>query len=263
MLIAVTIPQMVLVRERAGVRGVARSPGIAFPLEEAILKAVARYGIPTRGVFSCDLGSHVGVVQTSERGFRVLAIDRGNYRLLPNFFGDPFAFADLFPPDWGATGTLEDILWTERHGPEPRTLDSTRDVLKAGDGPLILGAAQALLDGCRVWLADEPPGTVRAIWQLLPTRARAELCAAEFAHDNVLNFHLAAGPGAPPDALSAERCRDYPTGRYELGVQAAVEGNDARELRWLFERRTSTETLKLALGIVAFAFLAALVLRFV
>ena len=83
-----------------------------------------------------------------------------------------------------------------------------------------------------------------------------------------------ASPGSGPDASGPspldptkvhdeERVRDYPPGRYEHGVQAATEAGDQKWLDELFARRTSDETLRLGLYIIAFALAVAAVFKFV
>jgi hypothetical protein len=55
--------------------------------------------------------------------------------------------------------------------------------------------------------------------------------------------------------LGEEQVRDYPEGRYEYNLQHAAEMGDQAELDRLFARRSSRETLRLALVIFALVFL--------
>jgi hypothetical protein len=63
--------------------------------------------------------------------------------------------------------------------------------------------------------------------------------------------------------LTEEALRDYPPGSYELNLQIAVESSDRSSLRRLLARRSSDETLRLGLYMVAFAMLVAILFRFV
>ena len=63
----------------------------------------------------------------------------------------------------------------------------------------------------------------------------------------------------PAGHLTADQCRDYPEGRYELALQIAVEAGDQVELDRLFARRTSAETLRLALYMLGAAVAMAVV----
>ena len=234
----------------------ARSAGVPFAVEEAARTVAAKSGEPTTdAVFAVPLAGGVAVVQVSRAGFRFLVLGRPLYEAL----ADPFAVADRFPPGWAARGELPELEWPDE-GLPPRTAADLQAVLKAGDGPLLLGATQALLDGGRVRLDD--PATVPAVWALLPDRTRAELWPATFAADDELRFHLSAGPPVTaPGVLSADQCRDYPAGRYELALQIAVEAGDEPELARLLARRSSRDTLKLAATMVGLAVGGAVVLK--
>jgi uncharacterized membrane protein YdbT with pleckstrin-like domain len=49
-----------------------------------------------------------------------------------------------------------------------------------------------------------------------------------------------------------DQAADYPAGSYELALQVAAETNDQAELDRVFNRRTSKETLRLAVHILVF-----------
>jgi hypothetical protein len=205
-------------------------------------------------VFRADLAGRPAVAQGSEAGFRFLLMSRPLADL-----GDPFAVADRFPPDWQAVGELPPLEWPDEP-PPPRTVGELQAVLKAGDGPMLLGATQALIDGSRVRL--DRPADVRAVWALLPHRTRAELRPATFAPDDSLGFHLSAGPPVKAAGLlNADQCRDYPEGRYELALQVAVEAGDQGELDRLLARRSSRDTLSLAATMVGLALAGGVVFK--
>lgn len=268
------IGSAVVLADARGVRVTAASPD--FDTAEAERIAVL-YGRPPPGTacplahFACPFGrSQVAVVRVEDRpggylGFRFLVLHRELYRHL----GDPFAVSDRFPVDWFATGRLPEREWPAQPLPE-RTVAQLDAVLRHGDGPLLLGGAQALVDGNRVLLQRDQPAEdlIRSLWQLLPDRTRAERWPATFAFSDELGFHLAAMPaGVPPVArpepLTEEAVKDYPAGSYELNLQIAVESGDAAGLRRLLARRTPEETLRLGLYLLAFLLLVAVVTRFV
>ena len=274
--IDLTISQAVVVSDPSGPTLVAKSDAFPFEREEAVLAVFRRYGTRPPGVavpaamFATPLGrGHVAVVQVADQpgsnlGFRFLILTRRLYEAI----GDPFAVADRFSPNWSARGSLPTLDWP----PEPlprRTVEQVARILKDGDGPLLLGAAQGLLDGVRVVLARSTPddAPLRALWQLLPTRTRVELWPATFAFTLDLGFHVAVMPYPPAPLplgyVSEEQAKDYPQGRYELALQTAAEHGDQGEIDRLFARRSSQDTLRLALLILAGAMIAVVVSKLV
>jgi hypothetical protein len=239
--------------ERIAILFGSRPPGVACPLAH----------------FACPFGARqVAVVRVEDRpgsgdvlGFRFLILSRELYRHL----GDPFAISERYPATWDS---YPELAWPPRSLPA-RTLAQLDAVLKSGDGPLLLGATQALVDGNRVVLVraapDEP--LVRGLWMLLPDRTRRDLWPATFAFSNELGFHLAMMPAIPDShgdqPLTEEALRDYPPSSYELNLQIAVESGDEAGLRSLLARRTADETIRLALYMIAFALLVALLFRFI
>jgi hypothetical protein len=171
--------------------------------------------------------------------------------------------------NWNATGTLLELAWPMEVLPE-RTIEQLDAILRNGDGPLLLGATQAIVDGNRVLLQRESPSEqlVRDLWQLLPERTRAERWPASFAFSDELGFHIAALPTLPsavnePRPLVEEAVRDYPQSNYELNLQIAIESGDREALRRLLTRRTIDDSIRLVLYIIGFALLLAIVFRFV
>lgn len=252
-------------RDADEVQIVAKSNGFPFAHEELALQTAAKFGNVPAAVFALPFGaSYVAVVQVADRAFRFLILDRSLYEAL----GDPFAIADRFPPNWTVRGELDALEWP----PEPlspRTVEDVQSTLKTGDSPLLLGMTQALIDGSRVLLIrPEPdPELLRELWKLLPDRTRCDLWPATFANSVELGFHVAivreAAAKWPIGYLTEEQARDYPEGRYELALQIAAEDGDQAALNKLFARRSSRDTLRLAIYMVAFAFLAAAILKFV
>lgn len=273
MALDLSVAQALVVAGPGGPTVVAKSDDFPAAWEDAALTAAVRFGRRPPGVscraavFAVPVGkTHAAVVQVADRtgsdavdpplAFRFLVTGRKLYEAL----GDPFAIADRFPPDWTATGTLPALAWP----PEPlpkRTVELVQGVLKTGDGPLLLGAAQALTDGGRVMLVSKEPAgdAIRGLWQLLPDRTRAELWPATFAFSPELGFHALALPEPPASwptgYLTADQARDYPEGRYELALQIAAEAGNQAELDRLFARRSSADTLRLALYLLGAAVL--------
>lgn len=267
------IQQAVALRDARGARVVAHTDDFDTPEAERV---AVLFGERPDGVacplahFACPFGKkHVAVVRAEDRpggalGFRFLVLARELYKYL----GDPFAVGERYPPDWNATGRLTDLAWPMEVLPE-RTVEQLDIILKSGDGPLLLGSAQALVDGNRVLLTRGEPGSfVRDLWQLLPDRTRCDLWPATFAYSDELGFHAATGPTLPTprhgvQVLMEEAIRDYPQSSYELNLQLAIESGDHAALRKLLARRTADDTIRLGLYILAFALFAAAVVKFV
>jgi hypothetical protein len=203
---------------------------------------------------------HVAVVSVCARRFRFLVLTQALYSAIP----DPFAIADRFPPRW--EGPLESLEWP----PEPlprRTVAQLDGIFKHGDGPFLLGACQTLVDSGRIALQrDQPaPGLCRDLWNLLPDSTRRATWSATFAYSAALDFSLVVLPSVPegglPGYLSEDQARDYPESRYERELQSAVEAGNQRTVDTLFGRRTSVETLRLALWMVLGASVLAVAAR--
>jgi hypothetical protein len=274
--------QAYLIADNRGVRVTAASPG--FDTSEGERIAVL-FGQRPAGVacplahFACPFGKrHVSVVRVADLpgggerlGFHFLVLDRQLYRHL----GDPFAIADRFPSDWSRSGALPTLSWPAQPLPE-RTLEQLDAILRQGDGPLLLAATQALVDGNRVVVTRSAPDEflVRALWALLPERSRVDLWPATFAFSDELRFHFWVTPLHPHsaetathrdrggyDLLEEEAVRNYPAGSYELNLQIAVESGDRVALRQLLNRRTPDETLRLAFYLLLCTLVAALISR--
>lgn len=200
---------------------------------------------------------YVAVVQVagppaySSLRFRFLILNKELFNLL----SDPFAIAEKFPPNWDMRGSLPELDWP----PEPlpkRTIAQLDHILKHGDGPFLLGASQTLVDGGKILLQRDAPDNklLRDLWNLLPDSTRRNLWPATYAFSNALGFDAVVMPAVPerglPGYLTEDQTRDYPESRYERDLQAAVESNDQRMLDRLLARRSSTETLWLAVIIL-------------
>ncbi len=183
--------------------------------------------------------------------FRMLVMGRELYGHL----GDPFAIADRFPPNWEARGSLLDLDWPPQPLPK-RTIAELDSVLKHGDGPFLLGASQTLVDSGKIVLQRDAPENklIRDVWALLPGSTCRDLWPATFAFSNELGFDIVAMPSVPekgiPGYLNEEQTRDYPDSRYERNLQIAIESGDQRSLDRLLSRRSSSETLRLAIIIL-------------
>jgi hypothetical protein len=267
------VQQAVVVGDSRGVRVVAQTDDFDTPEAEriAVLFGARPAGVACPvAVFACPFGKkHVAVVQVADQpgerlGFRFLVLSRDLYQYL----GDPFAIADRYPPNWSANGHLSDLAWPMETLPE-RTLEQLDAILKTGDGPLLLGSTQALVDGNRVLLKRDEPAErfIRDLWQLLPDRTRCDLWPATFAFSDELGFHAAVGPTLPTkrhglQVLPEEAIRDYPQSSYELNLQIAIESGNRDALRKLLARRTADDTIRIGLYILAFALVVAAVLKF-
>jgi len=240
-----------------------RSPGFAeewLPEAERLCRG---FGARLEGVacpaaaFAYPFGpEHVAVVQVADLaepvgslGFRFLILPR---QLYSNFIADPFRVSDEFPPAWVPRAELPELFWPDEP-PARRTIAQLQHVLQTGGSPTLLGGVQGLIDGGRLVFERPAPATqlVRDLWQLLPYSSQAELWPASFAFGNDLGFDLLVVPkkdGLPLDRyITEERATDYPQGRYELNLQIAIEAGQQHDLDHLLARRSSRQTLRLAL----------------
>jgi len=268
--IDLAIPQALLVSDSSGVRVVGRSDDFPTAWETAAAQLVEGFGPRPEGVAVQSALAvlpfdkrHTAIVQFADipgrLGFRLMVLNRKLYDAI----SDPFAVSEAFPPNWASRDTLPQIGWS----PDPiphRTVAEVAEILHH-DGPLLLGATQALLDGMRIVLQRPAPDDVvlRRVWRLLPFSVRDELAVATFSFGLDPRFHLSVSPN-PPTALPAgtlseENCRDVPEGRYELALQIAAETGNQTALERLFARRSSAATLKIALILLGIAVLAAVV----
>ena len=76
-----------------------------------------------------------------------------------------------------------------------------------------------------------------------------------------MGFDLFVAPRAEPPCVSDEQAGDYPQGRYELGLQIAVESGDEAELARLLSRRSSRQAMRLMFRILLAALVIGLVIR--
>jgi hypothetical protein len=210
---------------------------------------------------------HVAIVQVADQGqddagrpgalaFRLLFLKVQDYT---NLGGDPFLIADRFPPPWHQRGELPVLTWPSEPLPRRTVAEVQRVLQPPEESPLLLGAAQALVDGGKLVL-ERPgpaPALVRGLWSLLPYSTRCRIWPASFVFSNALGFDVAVVPQAVPEEfpnyLTEQQAGDYPEGHYELNLQIAAEAGDQRELDLLFARRSQQDTWKLGWWLLGMA----------
>lgn len=259
----------------------ARSSGFREEWCPAAEQLFADFGEPPSGVvfpecvFAYPLvKSYVAVVQIAAPAhaplmFRVLVVP---WEVYARCIGDPFQVAERFPlrwhsPDSDALGELPVLAWPHEF-PAARTVADVQRVLQRPDGPLLLGAVQALVDGSRIVFVRSAADSalLQSLWALLPMSLRGELWPCSFAFENALAFHAVIAPATAATEfegyLTEEQAENYPQGRYELNLQIATEAADQHELDMLFARRSSRQTLRLGLLLLVAA-LALLLITYV
>src|SRR5262245_22839080 len=262
------IPRTIAQALFADGRFVARSDDFDEAWQTEAERITEAFGVPAGvsapdSLFAIPFGRRqVTVVSASGRRFRFLVLPRKLYDVIP----DPFAIAERFPPQWENARTLPTLEWPEEHLPR-RTIEQLDAIFKHGDGPFLLGACQALVDSGRIALQRPEPDTkvCRDLWNLLPDSTRRHTWPATFAYSTALGFGLVALPAMPEAGtqgyMTEDQARDYPESRYERELQVAVEHNDQRTVDRLFARRSSAETLRLAIWIVVAAVVLSIISR--
>jgi hypothetical protein len=261
-----TIEQALAERTPTGAEVVARSPGFVAEWEPEFLRLCIAFGQPPAGeylptcMFARPLArGRVAVVQTAAEGqppvlrFHCLALSAELYAAI----GDPFLIAGQFPPPWGERVVLPTLAWLDEV--TTRSVGQVQRVLQEEDGPTLLGAAQAVVDGGRV-VFERPfpaPDLLRRLWMLLPDTTRAEAWPATYTFGPELDVHAVVVAKADPAAFSGylteAHAAEYPQGRYELNLQIAAEAGDQGAVDRLFSRRSSQQTLRLALILLVVA----------
>lgn len=185
-------------------------------------------------------------------GFHFLILPEHDY---DGWGADPFAILQTVPPAWEQRQPLAEC-WTPPL-PVRRTVAEVCAVLKREDGPVFLGATQAILDGGRIaWKRQQPDNSLlQNLWMLLPYSTRRELAVASFSFNPTLDLHAVIVPAEVASRLDARyiseaQAEHYPEGQYELGLQIAAESGDQRALDGLFARRSRRETMRLGLWLL-------------
>ncbi|HEV3444811.1 MAG TPA: hypothetical protein VG099_09220 [Gemmataceae bacterium] len=242
--------------ERLGAAFGVRPPGIACP------QALFAQPFGRRQVAIVQVADHADGHNPSALRFHLLILSREAYQRLG---GDPFLIADQFPPPWDVRGELP-VLSLPATGFPRRTVAQLEEILKGqDDSPVLLGGAQALVDGGRLVFERQAPAAqlVRGLWMLLPTTTRFDLWPATFAFSNALGFDALVVADARSDEyqgfLSEQQAGDYPQGSYELNLQIAVEARDQQGLDALLSRRSRRETWRMGLLLLALVFVLVLV----
>ena len=271
---------------QGGFRWLARSPGFRDEWLEPARDLCTRFGDRPTGVACPEallvvpLDQHKrqqAIIRVADQGeeetgrpgallFRLLIVPQPLYVQLG---ADPFRLDETYEPDWQARQVLPSLPCT-LSPPLLPTVERLARILDVAPERTawLLGSAQILVDGGKVWLERPLPETrlVRELWELLPYSTRAELRLATFCFGNAHQLHLAVAPpqrrGEFVHFTPEEAAGEYPEGHYELALQTAVESGDQAGLEALLLRRSRRQTwqmgLLLLLVMVVVAFLSRL-----
>lgn len=255
------IEQMILSRGRC----VARSPGVLDAQVGEAVRQAGPIGAPAGDALAVTpLPGAMGLFQVRGHQARVLVLPTALYRGL----ADPFHIHRAMPPDFTQTDPLPTLLWEGGARP-PRRLRDVQAVLQGDDSAVLLGATQALIDGGRVAFARPTPdaAVIEKIWSLLPDSDRAERTFASWVEGTPAGFDVAVArqTDAPRygSYLLEDSAADYPEGRYELALQLAAETDDADAIDQLFARRSMSQSIRLALTLLALGVVGGLAVRFI
>lgn len=244
---------------------VAHSAGITEEIQQQLSKICSAFADPpsewtdTPALLVCPVRKkNVAILQALPGQFYFLVLPLSVYR---EQGGDPFQLIEQLPAQWELQGELEPRGWKDAEPSPLRKVEDIQTILKGPDGPSLLGAAQALLDGAPLVLERSKPETelLHHLWQLLPVSSRTELGFATFICAPGLPLNVVVTPLIEENAY-AEHWReaqigDYPEGRYELQLQVAVESADQDGMNRLFMRRSPKETIRLGIVILILALL--------
>lgn len=265
----VSLEQVLYRRVDDGYTLAAQSAGVRPEWQAELASLCEKFAGPLAGadataaVFARPLGrAHVAIAQVGgEAGRPALWFLVASRRIYEALLGEPFALAASCALDWQARGALPTLAWPAGAAPRRSAADVRRVLLRA-DGLMLLGAAQALVDGARLVFRRQAPdlGLLSALWTLLPHTTRARLWPATFAADHRLGFHVAVAPdgAAFPGYLTEAQAEEYPEGAYERRLHFAAEEGDEATIDALFGRRSREQTLRLALLLVGVALALAL-----
>jgi hypothetical protein len=123
------------------------------------------------------------------------------------------------------------------------------------------------VDGSRVAIQRTEPATelIRNLWQFLPTRTRFELTLTTMCFSEELTFQVQVAAKLPEKLpfgyLSEDAAGSYPAGKYELGLQIAIEDGNQAELERLLGRQSSADMLRLSLQMLAVVSVLAIIGR--
>lgn len=230
--------------------------------EELARKIIGDFGPSPTGDVSALLSMpfglrHWAVIDVQLRGkatlgFRFLILSKTEWMSGV----DPFLLSQSYPPDWDSRGHTDsfqhELVFT------PPTVEQVAIWLKEHDRATLLGGLQAVLDGAKLWHESTNTSTayVRTLWNLLPYRSRFDFNFSTFSFQPMAELKYQVLPKEalpallPVGVLSLQQTGDYPLGRYEQALQLAITDGDAGEFEMLLRRRTSRDTLRLAVGLL-------------
>lgn len=187
------------------------------------------------------------------------------HRTFYDFAPHPFFILDQFPnPREG-----EDEAWfPPTKTLPPRKVEDLQTILREGEGPLLLGATQSLVDTEQILLVATEPREkfLRDLWELIPDSTRRASWVASYCFADRPEFHLSFVSKLPEPLgryMDEERVLDYPDSRYERSLQIAIEAGDQRELDSLLARRSTTETIRLMVMILILMAAVSVASRFI
>lgn len=150
--------------------------------------------------------------------------------------------------------------------PPSRTVGQLRSLMEKYDNGILLGSCQAVVDGARiVFRRESPPMELfEAIWQFLPYSTQRTVKVTTFTADVNPTFEMQSIPGAIDPHwwgyVGESKLLNYPEGRYEYHLQVTIDMQDQVEMERMFQRKSSSEIVKLILVMLVLGIIVAFLL---
>lgn len=179
-----------------------------------------------------------------------------------HFAGDPFRLVRFLGKPQGDAHLPDGSLVVEAEWGDLPEIAYFQELLKTEDSALLLGGAQALVDGGKIQLGETPQDRFRAenLWNLIPIPVRMERTVVVGDKSGDWPSDLAAAQSLlSQDSWTAQRLGDYPEGRFEFSLHSAIDLKDEEGVYRLLHRKSPRQVMMMAtmllVGMIIIGFL--------